>query len=146
MAGAWNRARDHWVALAYALGMDAILEELCPGKVLRLMAADVVAWHYRAGGKLDPNTEVWRELPLPWEVLTGKARCSRQQVEEICQLHELDPEQSGWTTPRPRTAIAPFRATPELVHGITVGNPSLATFLRKAGFFSGKHLKPSHFS
>lgn len=146
MAGAWNRARDHWVALVYALGMDAILEEICPGKVLRLMAADVVAWHYRAGGKLDPNTAVWGELPLPWEVLTGKAHCTRQQVEETCRHHGLNPETSGWTAPRPRKAVAPFQATPELVHGITVGNPYLATFLRKAGFFSGKHLKSSHFS
>lgn len=146
MAGAWNRARDHWVALVSALGMETILEELCPGKVLRLMAADVVAWHYRAGGKLDPNTAVWSDLPLPWEVLTGKARCTRQQIEEACRRHGLHPETSGWTAPRPRKAVAPFQATPELVHGITVGNPYLATFLRKAGFFSGKQLKSSHFS
>lgn len=144
MAGAWNRARDHWIALLYALGMEEILEKICPGKVLRLMAADVVAWHYRAGGKLDPNTAVWNELPLPWEVLSGARTCTRQMVEEVCRKHNLDPEKSGWTMPRPQNAAARFRPTPELVHGITIGNPYLATFLRKAGFFSGKHIKLSH--
>lgn len=144
LAGAWNRARDHWVALVYALGMEEILEKICPGKVLRLMAADVVAWHYRAGGKLDPNTEVWKELPLPWEVLSGTATCTRWIVENVCRKHGLDPEQSAWTTPRPRKAVAQFRPTPELVHGVTVENPYLATFLRKAGVFSGKQIKPSH--
>ncbi|WP_040446522.1 hypothetical protein [Ktedonobacter racemifer] len=144
LAGAWNRARDHWVALVYALGMEEILEKICPGKVLRLMAADVVAWHYRSGGKLDTNTEVWKELPLPWEVLSGTATCTRQMVEDVCRKHGLDSEQSGWTTPRPRKAVAQFRPTPELVHGVTVENPYLATFLRKAGFFSGKQIKLSH--
>lgn len=144
MAGAWNRARDHWVALLYVLGMEEMLEEMCPGKVLRLMAADVVAWHHRSGGKLDPNTAVWNELPLPWEVLPGSSICTRQMVEEICHKHDLDPDKSGWTMPRPRKAVARFRPTPELVHGITIENPYLATFLRKAGFFSGKHIKSSH--
>jgi len=144
MASAWNRARDHWIALLYALGMETMLEEICPGNVLRLMAADVVAWHYRTGGKLDPNTHVWNELPLPWEVLAGEQVCTRQTVEEICRKHDLDPEKSGWSMPRPRNRVAQFRPTPELVHGITVGNPYLATFLRKAGFFSGKHIKQSH--
>lgn len=144
MASAWNRARDHWMALIYALGMEEIVEEICPGKVLRLMAADVVAWHYKSGGKLDPNTEVWKELPLPWEVLLGGCTCTRSMVEEVCRKHGLDPEMWGWTAPRPRTAVARFRPTPELVHGITVENPYLATFLRKAGVFSGKQIKPSH--
>ena len=144
MAGAWNRARDHWIALVYALGMEEVLEELCLGKVLRLMAADVVAWHYRAGGKLDANTDVWNELPFPWDVLSGKEICTRDMVEVTCRKYGLHPEQSGWTMPRPRQAVARFRPTPELVHGITVENPYLATFLRKAGFFSGKHIKLSH--
>lgn len=144
MGGAWNRARDHWIALLYALGMDDMLTEICPGKVLRLMAADVVAWHYRAGGRLDTNTDVWNELPLPWEVLSGKATCTIQMVKDACRKYDLDPEKSGWTAPRPRNTVAHLRPTPELVHGITIGNPYLATFLRKAGFFSGKHIKPSH--
>ncbi len=144
MAGAWNKARDHWIALIYALGLEQMLEVICPGKVLRLMAADVVAWHYRSGGKLDPNTAVWNELPLPWEVLAGTQICTRHRIEEACRKHGLDPEKSGWSMPRPRNTVAAFRPTPELVHGVTIGNPYLATFLRKAGFFSGKHVKPSH--
>ncbi|HLZ61269.1 MAG TPA: hypothetical protein VKR06_30325 [Ktedonosporobacter sp.] len=144
MAGAWNRARAHWIALLYALGMENILTEICPGKVLRLMAADVVAWHYMAGGRLDTNTDVWNELSLPWDVLSGKATCTIQMVKDACRKYDLDPEKSGWTAPRPRNTVANFRPTPELVHGITISNPYLATFLRKAGFFSGKHIKPPH--
>jgi hypothetical protein len=100
-AGAWNKARDHWFALVYALNMDDLLDSLCPGKVLRLMAADVVAWHHSAGNTLDPNTAVWNELPLPWEVLSGQAVCTRAMVEAACRRHGLDPEKSGWTAPRP---------------------------------------------
>jgi hypothetical protein len=137
-AGAWNKARDHWFALVYALNMDDLLDSLCPGKVLRLMAADVVAWHHSAGNTLDPNTAVWNELPLPWEVLSGQAVCTRAMVEAACRRHGLDPEKSGWTAPRPRTRVAAFRPTPELVHGVTVANPFVATVLRRAGYFSGK--------
>jgi len=45
-AGAWNKARDQWMQLIYAIGLEAILDDMCFGKVLRLMAADVAAWHF----------------------------------------------------------------------------------------------------
>jgi hypothetical protein len=73
-AGAWNRAREGWISVVYALGAAEILERQCPGKVLRLMAADVAAWHRATGGDLDPDTKVWAELPLPWEVLSARKR------------------------------------------------------------------------
>ncbi len=76
-AGAWNKARDHFIALVYALGMENVFDAMWPGKVMRLMAADVAAWHRVAGGGLDPGTGVWAELPHPWDVLAGKVRCSR---------------------------------------------------------------------
>lgn len=44
-AGAWNKLRDGWFSLMYALGMLDAVERMCPGKVLRLMAADVAWWH-----------------------------------------------------------------------------------------------------
>jgi hypothetical protein len=37
---------------------------MCPGKVLRLMAADVAWWHRQSGGGLHQDTAVWKELPL----------------------------------------------------------------------------------
>jgi hypothetical protein len=43
MAGAWNKSRDAWINLVYAMGLEFVLDELCFGKALRLMAADVVA-------------------------------------------------------------------------------------------------------
>jgi hypothetical protein len=49
MAGAWNKARDSWINLLYGMGLEAILEQVCFGKVLRLMAADVAAWHVHVG-------------------------------------------------------------------------------------------------
>ena len=80
-AGAWNKARDGWIEVLHALGMEEVLDKLCPGKVLRLMAADVAAWHRSSGGGLEPDTTVWAALPPPWDVLSGSASCSREVVE-----------------------------------------------------------------
>jgi len=143
MAGAFNRARDHWIALLEAMGADAVLETTMPGKALRLMAADVAAWHRSAGEGLHPDTLVWRRLPPPWTVMRGEAVCSRAHIEAACDAAGLDPEKSGWSRARPRTQIADFRPTPELVHGVAVNNPHLATYFRQAGVFSGKSLKPA---
>lgn len=137
-AGAWNKSRDHWIHLIYAMGMEEILDEVCFGKVLRLMAADVAARHCYGGNGLDPNTIVWSQLPLPWEVFRGKADCNRQVVTDACEKAKLHPEQSGWIAPRERK-VATFRPTPELVHGVSIGNPFLATVLKKHKIFSGKN-------
>lgn len=140
-ASAWNTAREHWMAVLQAMKMDSMLDVLCPGKVLRLMAADVVMWHQAVGGGLDPDTAVWAALPLPWEVLSGARRCGRSYVESVCSRHGVKPAQRGWTAPRPKRAIAEYRPTPELVHGVAVANPHLATVLRSAGWYSGKTAK-----
>lgn len=136
-AGAWNKARDNWMNLIYALGMEFILDDICFGKVMRLMAADVIAWHLSTSGKIDPNTEVWNIVPLPWEVFQEKAFCSREMIANACQQAGIDPEKSGWIAPRPH-GVSPFRPTPELVHGVTVSNPFLAKILRQNKYFSGK--------
>jgi hypothetical protein len=138
-AGAWNKARDNWINLVYNLGMDYILDELCFGKVLRLMAADIVAWHKSVGGKLDPNTEVWNALPLPWEVFEGKATCNKEMVSKLCIQAGIDAEKSGWIAPRVH-GVVEFRPTPELVHGVVISNPFLATVLKKHKYFSGKNV------
>lgn len=142
-AGAWNKARDTWINLLYALGMEFVLDDLCFGKALRLMAADVVAWHRSAGQGLDPNTQVWAALPLPWEVFAGTATCTQAQVRVACQQAGLDPEKSGWLAPRPHEVVA-FRPTPELVHGVQVTNPYLAAVLKRHRYFSGKPPRPLH--
>jgi hypothetical protein len=140
-AAAWNRARDHWIALVEALGLDALLDELLPGKVMRLMAADVAAWHRSTGGDIHPDTVVWRQLPRPWDVLRLEAFCDRSTIEKACASAGVDPVKSGWSAARPRTAIATFRPTPELVHGVSVSNPYMAVFLRRLGAFSGRPLR-----
>jgi hypothetical protein len=137
-ATAWNTARKNWIALLYAMEAEEILQTICVGKVLRLMAADVVAWHRSQGGQLDPDTAVWNELPLPWEVLSGQQSCTLELVETTCHKHHVDPVQKGWTTPPPSKLPVAFKPTPELVHGVSVANPMLAKVLRDAGFFSGK--------
>ena len=137
-AGAWNKARDHWMNLIYALGLDTILNEICFGKVMRLMAADVVSWHYATNGRLDPNTDVWNKIPLPWEVFKGKERCTKKLVITYCEKAGLDPEKSGWIAPRAHHTVANFKPTPELVHGVAVSNPFLATVLKKEKYYSGK--------
>jgi hypothetical protein len=137
-AGAWNKARDNWMNLVYALGMDYVLDEICFGKVLRLMAADVVAWHMASGGNLDPNTNVWNRLPLPWEVFQNKATCNKAMVVACCEQAGIDAEKSGWIAPRVH-GVEKFKPTPELVHGVIVANPYLATVLKRHKYFSGKN-------
>ncbi len=140
-AGAWNKLREGWFSLMYDLGMVDAVEQMCPGKVLRLMAADVAWWHRQSGGGLHEDTNVWKELPRPWEVLPGNAICPMSLVESVCQRHGLDPVKSGWSAPRPGRHIERFTPTPELVHGVVVGSPLLAAVFRKAGVFSGKSVK-----
>ncbi|MER5719653.1 hypothetical protein [Streptomyces sp. NPDC002132] len=137
-AQAWNTARAHWFALLTELGQDEILDRICPGKVPRLMAADVAYWHRMGGGGLHPDTYVWADLPLPWEVLRGEKECPRSLVEAACVRHRVDPIAGAWTAPRPAAEAVAFRRTPELVHGVAVADPLMASALRSAGVFSGK--------
>lgn len=159
LAGAWNRARDWWFASLESLGWIDILDTFCPGKVLRMMAGDVVFWHTGGTGvggrnsvedSLHPDTKVWRDLPKPWLVLnTGgvekgddkSAVCTAQMVTEACERYGVDPTKSGWVYPRARVSVEAFHPTPELVYGVEVGHPALAAFLRRLGVFSGKGLK-----
>lgn len=141
-ASAWNKARGAWIGLLYAMGMDSVLDAICPGKVLRLMAADVVAWHHSAGGELDPDTSVWNEVPLPWQVLEGEVPCGRNVITSVCRKHRVDAATRGWIMPPAQRKAVPFKATPELVHGVTIASPALATALRKAGWFSAKSARP----
>jgi hypothetical protein len=141
--GAWNKAREAWIELLTSLRMDAILEQMCPGKAMRLMAADVAAWHRMSGGGLEPDTAVWSALPVPWEVLDGSATCTKADVELACRRAGVEPGTKGWTSPRNHRQVEAFGPTPELVHGVEVGHPGLAILLRKLGVFSGKSLKHS---
>ncbi|WCM29559.1 hypothetical protein NDN01_12025 [Sphingomonas sp. QA11] len=138
LATAWNRARDHWMALIVALGLEPVFEQMLPGKVMRLMAADVAYWHRSAGGGIHPDTLVWQALPKPWEVLHGEVKCTREKVEVACAEKDVDPIKAGWTAPQSRRAVASAKPTPELVHGVTVNNPYFASLLRDMGAFSGK--------
>ena len=142
-AGAWNKAREAWVALVYNLGLDSILDTMCPGKVLRLMAADVVHWHSYGKGSLEdalhPDTKVWRDLPAPWDVLSGKAQCPRTLVEQVCDKYAVN--RGGWCAPRPAKLAVAYKPTPKLVHGVAVANPHLAKLLRDQGAFSGQGLR-----
>ena len=136
VASGWNTARSHWISVLYALGLEGILNEICPGKVMRLMAADVARWHRMSGGDVHPDTKVWAALPAPWEVIRGEALCTRPLVERACLNHGVDPEK--WTSFKKGAKATPFIPTPELVHGVTVSSPMLAAALRKSGAFSGK--------
>ena len=139
-ASAWNRARDHWIALLHSLGMEQLLYDVCPGKVLRLMAADVAAWHHASGKDVHPDTKIWSEIPRPWEVLKGTAQCTKDMIESACRKHSVSPE--GWTGPKPPKKAVKFTPTPELVHGVEVSSPGLAKILRDAKWFSGKLSAP----
>jgi hypothetical protein len=143
LAGAWNKARDYWIALVYSLGQEQLFDAFLPGKVLRLMAGDVARWHEGSDGGLHDDTPIWAMLPRPWEVMAGTARCGRAEIEAACRVAGAkrgvitDPAKTGWSAPRPRTAIDVTRPTPETVHGVVVGHPVLAAFLRKIDAFGG---------
>jgi hypothetical protein len=115
-----------------------MLDEVCPGKVLRLMAGDVADWH----DDLDVDTHVWNQLLRPWDVLTGASTCTRETIVDACRRSGVvDPYTSGWISPRPATAPAPVTSTPELVHGVQVCSPFMAAAMRRLGVFSGKKIK-----
>jgi hypothetical protein len=75
-------------------------------------------------------------------VLAGEATCTRQEVEEACRRHGVDPIKKGWVAPPPERRVERFMPTPELVHGVAVADPTLAKVLRKAGWFSGQKVRP----
>jgi hypothetical protein len=142
MAQAYNAARAGWINCAVTSGAGALLDPFCPGKVMRLMAADLAYWHASSGGDVDPDTEVWAFLPMPWDVISGKMPCTRADVEAACAQAGVDPAARGWTAPRAKGEIAGFTPTPELVHGVEVADPAWAALLRRAGVFSGKGIRP----
>lgn len=141
LAGAWNRARDYWIALMISLGYERTFEVFLPGKVLRLMAADVAFWHGSTGGDLHADTRIWADLPKPWEVMLGEVSCGRYLITTVCARHGVDAAKSAWTAARERKLVVPVEPTPELVHGVTVNHPELAAWLRKIGAFSGYGLR-----
>jgi hypothetical protein len=105
---------------------------------MRLMAADVAAWHRESGGDVHPDSAVWAALPPPWDVVTGRAICTRAMVEDACADAGVKPE--TWTSVRDREAVA-WAPTPELVHGVTVASGDLGAVLRRSGAFSGKKMR-----
>jgi len=140
MAGAYNKAREAWFAILRDMGMDAVIEACCPGKALRLMAADVAWMHRHFNEGLDPDTSVWNELPLPWDVVLHEVPCPRKMVQAVCDKHKVK-SSGGWVAARDIKVAQAFKATPELVHGVTVSSPSLGKILKKSGAFSGKGLR-----
>lgn len=142
LAGAWNQVRRSYFSMLAAMDAGEMVADVCPGKVMRLMAADVAAWHRVSGGDVDPNTGIWANLPPPWEVLDGTALCSSADVEKACRVRGVDPYSSGWLPTLSEARAVPFKPTPELVHGVAVSTPDLAVVIRRAGWFSGKSATP----
>lgn len=131
VAGAFNKTREGWLNTVYAMGADSLLDSYLPGKVMRVMAADVAAMHQAYGKGEHSDVEIWRNLPHPWEVVAGTVTCSRSDIERVC------PEENrpGWVGPRTQGEPAPFRPTPELAHGVALASPQLAWICRKINLF-----------
>ena len=140
LAQAYNAARTGWLNATVAIS-PALIAPYLPGKVMRLMAADLAAWYRGTGGGVDPDTRVWSLLPLPWAVLDGTADCGQFLVERQCRNAGIDPAARGWTAPHATREIAAFAPTPELVHGVQVSDPLWAAALRRAGVFAGPSKK-----
>ncbi|MEV0058817.1 hypothetical protein [Nocardia sp. NPDC050718] len=144
LCGAYNAARAAWLSCLAASGATGLLDSVCPGKAMMLIAGDLAAWHSAAGSGPHPDTRVWAALPLPWEVLAGRAACTAADVRAACAAAAVDPERGGWTAPKPPGRVGTFRPTPELVHGVEVADPLWAMLLRSAGAFSGKPVKAGY--
>jgi hypothetical protein len=140
VAQAYNAARAGWLACLETAGAVRLLNAVCPGKAMRLMAADLVSWHTAPGSVVDPQTAVWAALPKPWDVLNGTA-CPARTVELVCNESGVDPRATGWTAAAQHGGqVADWKPTPELVHGVEVTDPLWAGLLRRAGVFSGRPL------
>jgi hypothetical protein len=141
-AQAYNRARDSWMnVLASIDGLD-LLDAYCPPKAMRLMAADLVYWMRRSGrDPIAPDVKVAARLPAPWDVISGEP-CHRHDAVRACREVGVNPYDSGWAGPRAPKERALFEPTPEVVHGIIVGDPLMASILRRGGAFSGKTMSP----
>jgi len=135
---AFNQARTGWLNLTRGLGLDDVVEKWCPGKVPALVAADVAAWHAREGHDQHDDVRVWAALPLPWDVVLGDDDCSAELVRDTCIRLGVDPEASGWTQPYRQGLTELPEPAPDLVHGVTVSSPLLASVLRHLGVFSGQ--------
>ena len=144
MAQAYNAARAAWLGCVAASGALPLLEPACPGKVMRLMAADLAWWHQASGGDVDPNTAVWARLPLPWQVLAGTHRCTAADVRAACAGACLDPlPAAGW----PRCRTAPRRSSRRPRTWCTASpcpTRFWAAVLRRGGAFSGKTIKAGY--
>ncbi|BCJ63140.1 hypothetical protein [Polymorphospora rubra] len=135
---AFNQARIGWLNLTRGLGYDDLVEGACPGKVPALVAADVAAWHAREGHDQHIDVLVWADLPLPWDVVLGDDDCPAELVRQVCRQHGVDPEATGWTQPYRQDLTELPEPAPDLVHGVTVSSPLLASVLRQIGVFSGQ--------
>jgi hypothetical protein len=136
LAQAYNAARAGWLAASVAISPDLITPCL-PGKVMRMMAADLAGWHRSTGGDVHPDTYVWAHLPLPWDVLDGTVDCQAGAVEYWCGVAGVDAMARGWTAQHATREAVEFKPTPELVHGVEVSDPLWAAVLRRAGVFAG---------
>ena len=131
MAQAYNAARAAWLGCVAASGALALLEPACPGKVMRLMAADLAWWHQSSGGDVEPNTVAWARLPLPWQVLQGTRRCTAADVRAACAQGRRGPRGQRLDGPAAgRHPGASSRRPQDLVHGIAVADPAWAAVLR----------------
>ena len=74
-------------------------------------------------------------------MLGGEATCTREQVQQACAQHGIDPYQKGWLARQGPRYVEAFSPTPELVHGVVVASPLMAKAMRKAGVFSGRNVR-----
>ena len=135
LAGAWNGVRSLWISLIYACGREEDLDRLLPGKAMRLMASDVMAWHRSLGDDEGPDVKVFKQLPLPWDVVLGREVCGRELVLTAISRARV---KDTWTKPREPQPPVPTKITNALVHGVAAESPELADMLRRAGWFAGK--------
>ena len=140
-AGALNTMRSAWINSMICAGLGHVLDEYCPGKAPRLMAADVVWWARSSGKELHEDTRMFNALPKSWDVINGQESLTRADILAAASQLNVDAEKSGWVGPRAAHDRETPTAEPALVHGVVISDPGLARTLRKLGCFSGSAVK-----
>lgn len=144
-AGAYNTIRAGWVSAVHTAGLSKLFDEYLPGKMVRLMAADLIRWNSYFGRTVHEDTELFNALPKPWDVIKGDAVLTRQQILSVAdKIGATSVVENGWVDSRTRRDDETPTVDPTLLHGIVVKNETIKSVLKKAGVFKGHATIPSH--
>ncbi len=105
-ARAWNQLRKPWFELLQRLGMEGEFQEMRFGKAIELRAESALVYQTSINGWAMAEIRIWCELPKPWEVVSGEATLSHDEIAKACKRNGLDPVKFGWLSDDQEVASA----------------------------------------